>query len=388
MKRVLLTILFLYLASLGYGQDVKYVSFWGNDGSGDGSQGNPWLTLGMAVSDGQAAGDTVVVHGFESSETFVEQLAPAADGTAGSKIVWIDSLRYADGINSTKPDTFWTAVIDPGTFRCIQLSGDDFHDFIGFNFLDPTLYAIDINNADGNKFWQCKLSKIDANNSSVFMLWQQNASVNDTLISCLVLTTKDVRFGIGSDGSANSLVVLNSTIYMSATNWSSFLSQATSGASITLKNNIIQNYSTTSGDWAIAIDDVAGVADFNNNIFEGAGGDGNWFRFNGQTGSTIAAWEDSVNNYDADGATNSLNTDPSIQNPTTTAFILNTSPAAEAGVDLGYGNDIGYYQTDPAAPSATPATKPKGKPWFFGENYIESNDSLYVNLDKLKVRIP
>ena len=53
---------------------------------------------------------------------------------------------------------------------------------------------------------------------------------------------------------------------------------------------------------------------------------------------------DSVNNYDGDGSSNSLLTDPSLQAVTTTAYITNASAAFGAGTDLGFGTSIGYFQ--------------------------------------------
>lgn len=47
--------------------------------------------------------------------------------------------------------------------------------------------------------------------------------------------------------------------------------------------------------------------------------------------------------------------------------------------------DVGAFEFVVAA-GADPATPKKGRPFIFGKNYIESNDSLYVNLDKLKLR--
>ena len=146
----------------------------------------------------------------------------------------------------------------------------------------------------------------------------------------------------------------NNTFYASF----EFLSAASIGGdddpqiNLKSKNNIFQNTSSSNNDFAIDIITQGGtinaIGDWDFNIFEGNAGDGNWFRFNGTAGSTIAAWIDSVDNYDADGATNSLNGDPSLQSVTTTCFILDTSNAFEAGTDLGYGDDIGYFQL-PAA---------------------------------------
>ncbi len=364
MKRVLLTVL-LFWVTLGYGQDVRFISDnTGNDSNSGVDFANAWLTLGMAVSDGQAAGDTVVCVG-----TFTEELQPTADGTDGNPIVWIDSLRYVDGFNATQPDTFWTAIIDGETY-CVQTNDDDWYDFIGFNMTSASsrlVFTSTISN--GNKFYQVKFSGHDGSSWHILL-----TSTDNDLYSCLILDDGSSNFGLSleSNYSGN---IYNNTFRGS---FSTTIIQFTDGIGTddcNFKNNIID--ATSGGDIDLRANFRDNINSFDNNIYNGTAT--NLWDFNSTAFNLIATWEDSVNNHDVDGAASSLGTDPVLQATATTAYILNTSPAAEAGEDLGRGNDIGYYQTDPVS-SATPATKPKGKPFIFGENYI-SNDGLYVSLD-------
>ncbi len=354
MKRVLLTI-FLCWVSLGHAADVRFVDGDdGNDSTGDGlAFVTAWLTLGKAVTDGQAAGDTVVCVG-----KFTEELAPTADGTNAAHIVFIDSLRYTDGVNSTKPDTSWTAIIDGADVRSspIDLNNDDYFDFIGFEVQRTGTGAQGIHaqgGSDNTIFWQMRV--IDAETATGPMINIEGAQGDTTEIrSCVFIqTTGAVDRGIQLMNSGSGLIrVLNNTV---RGNFSAegLLILLTSTGNIELKNNIIYNTSATASDFTIDLDGTisqidAYVHDFNNNLYF----EDNltaWCEWDATTLNTIAVWEDSVNNHDADGASNSLNTDPSLQAVTTTAFILNTSAAAEAGVDLGFGNDIGCYQTDPVS---------------------------------------
>ncbi len=345
MKQVLRTILFWCISINGYSQSVWFVSAnTGNDSNDGTSWAQAELTLGEAAANDVTVGDTVVCVG-----TFTELLATSVDGTAGNYIVWIDSLRYTDGVNSTKPDTVWTAIID-GTSLCLNPTGEVFYKFIGFDFTSSTGDGVNIGNASDNwTFWQNRWSGSISNDCLDVGV---ASGTNEIISNLFIAGWRSMR--LLSAFLSGTWTIANNTSYSSQTIESVTISGDDSPAlTLELKNNIFYNTSTTNSDYAISVDPGNGtinaVDDWNNNLLEALTSNGDWFEFNGTAGSTIAAWEDSVNNYDADGATNTLNTDPSIQNPTTTAYILNTSPAAEAGVDLGFGNDIGYYQTDPAS---------------------------------------
>jgi len=345
MKKAL--IILLCWVSLGY-PDTKFISAnTGNDSNSGNDFANAWLTLGKAVTDGQAAGDTIVCEG-----EFDEQLTPTADGTSGSKIVWIDSVRFTDGFSATLPDTSWGAIIDRNgsAVHCFNSTNDDFHNFIGFEFEGGTVANVIWNLADGLLFWQCKFDPTgDAGSSHISI---SNGTV-DSVISCVFISSSEIAngsaFGANGTNPDDGIYIVNNTVYGNFKNDNPLEINGSGGW--TVLNNLLQNIHSGAGNgYVVSIGTPAStVSNFNNNLFYQSGGKTDWFIFNGTAGSTIAAWEDSVNNYDGDGATNSLNTDPSLQSVNTTAFILNTSAAFEAGTDLGYGDDIGYFQIAAAA---------------------------------------
>lgn len=349
MKRVLLTILLCCWVSVGYGQDVKFISDnTGNDSNSGVDFANAWLTLGKAVTDGQAAGDTVVCVG-----TFTEELDPTADGSTNNYIVWIDSLRYTDGLNAvpTGLDTFWTAVIDAGTgTRCLALFADNFHEFIGFGFTNAATNMIVHNTNTLNAILrQCKLfGASDINNGYI------NCSGDSLLIvSCLFLATSEAQLFIDSGGNTDFLQLYNNTFYGILDLTAVDIAGSGGSGGTKFKNNIVFNVGTgSSGDETIIVTSPgSSIEEFDFNLYMSDASITTKYEFNGANFNLIATWVDSINNYDSpNGASNSIGeTDPSLQAVTTTAYILNTSAAAEAGTDLGFGNDIGYYQTDPSA---------------------------------------
>ena len=76
---------------------IYYVAKNGSDSVGDGSQGNPWLTVQKAA-DTIVAGDTVRVQ----SGLYDERVAPANAGTSGAKITYFaDGAARVRGFNVT-----------------------------------------------------------------------------------------------------------------------------------------------------------------------------------------------------------------------------------------------------------------------------------------------
>ncbi len=350
MKKVL--IILLCCVSFGHTQTVRYVSaLSGSDTDNGTTWALAWLTLGKAVSETQVAGDTVACHSIAGSE-FTENLTPSVDGTSSSKIVWIDSVRYEDGINLTQPDTVWTAIVAPGSGDGINLAGDDYHTFIGFHVDGALSDGIEARiSSTGILLLQCKVSMSTAAGSSLYL--GSSAGV-DSVISCLLIGTGDN--GIKATGGATHYFV-NNTIRGNWTSSFPSLGVHLNSEGYTFRNNIIEETSSTTSYHSIGTTSTVDyIDDFNNNIYF-APNQTNAFLFNGASFDLIATWEDSVNNaaHDPDGASNSLLTDPALQSPTTTCFILDTSAAFEAGTDLGYGTDIGYYQVVSSARRRIPS---------------------------------
>lgn len=306
----------------------------GNDGN-DGTSFPGFLTLTAAEQDADfGAGDTLIVVG-----TCTETLAPTETGTSGNKIVYIDSTRFTDGFSLTVPDTVWPALIDGGgvrTFGIQMTSGDDFIDIIGIDFKQCNARFIDMpTGSSDNKMLQCRFRDHgDGVGPAVSF-----TVGTDSLISCLFLAdgANNIDNAIGTVAGG---YIVNNTFHGTFT---SFCTDIDGNTGIVFRNNLLNNVSSTAGDNTIKVFNVNAVGDFNNNLYHGPSLTNDW-RFVAANITLISVWEDSVNNHDADGATASINSDPSLQNVATTASILNTSAAFEAGTDLGFGDDIGYFQ--------------------------------------------
>lgn len=350
MKKTLL-ILFCWVSFLN--ADINFISAnTGNDSNGGTGWGDAWLTIGNLVANA-ANGDTNYVVGL-----FQETYAPAH-----TDMFFLDSTRAADGWDEFQPDTVWSATFDGDTnARFMDIStGDHRLKFVGISFLEGTADAVLLrNSADDAWFQQCKFTGL-----GVFLSSIDTA----TFISCLFLSPTATATGILEQSPVAEMLTLhNNTFYG---NWTTAVWGAVVMDSADVRNNIMQNISTTDFDVTIRIDAVSeapalfmqGRWDFN--IYESAENNGDVWRFSAFFG-LIATWRDSVDNYAGTGAEgNSLNADPSLQNVTTTAYILDTSNAFEAGTDLGFGTDIGYYQVVPAAAGGTPATKKAVRPrWW------------------------
>jgi len=254
------------------------------------------------------------------------------------------------------PDTakLWSSSIDGGTFA-IDFSGDDYYTVFGIHVFGASTHTIRMRSgSDNNAIFQCKFT-------GAALAEVAYRAANDSVISCLFLSSANTAFDTGT-GFGTGNVVLNNTMYgsNSVTAWN----VQNSGGGMKYRNNIAYNTSSTTPDHAGRTTDRGVIDDFNNNIWYAPDVTNTW-EFNGASFDLLATWVDSVNNNDVDGATNSLNTDPALQAVTRTAHILDTSAAFEAGTDLGYGTDIGYYQVVAAAAAETPATKKGVRPrWW------------------------
>jgi len=355
MKKILLII--LCSVSLGYSQTVRYVSANTGDDTDPGtSWALAWLTLGEPVTRGQVEGDTVVAVG-----SFPEAISPNVDGSSGNSIVWIDSVRFEDGFSLTVPDTNYS-VTTTGANEW-SLNFDDFHVIIGFEHSATAGFGLNWTGGD------CKILQCRFNGDNSNAIINLEAGQRDSVISCVFLPSASGRRFLRTSADDNrDAYFVNNTIYGDVFNSQTLnldVATFTRANGWTYKNNIIHH--TANDNDAVrlaAAADTVIFKDWNNNIYYFPAVTGNEFDFAGSNISTLSVWADSVNNYDPDGESNSLDTDPALQNVGTTAHILNTSVAAEAGSDLGFGNDIGYFQTAPAT-GGTPATKKKVRPrWW------------------------
>jgi len=334
----------------------------GNDSTNDGTTWPGFLTLTAAEADGDfAEGDTIVFIG-KCTEIF----APTQDGASGNKCVLIDSVSFVDGFTPAQPDTVWLAEINgqDTRARCIALNADDFWDIIHVKTDSSTGEDLQLSSADGNKIQQSWLRGRPASGSarSVRIV---GSSLTDSLISNVFHTQGVGGRGILMDNSTSTTHYIVNNTFIGDYRLSGFDLNASAG-NLVFRNNLIHNTSAVSADFAFDVSNVTAVSDFNNNLYYAPSVTNTW-SFGGASFDLLATWVDSVDNHDADGATNSLNSDPALQNPNNTAHILNTSPAFEAGTDLGFGTDIGYYQVIVAAVAATPATKKAVRPRWWND---------------------
>jgi len=340
-KLILITILFILILSPNLFSDTFYVSAnTGNDSNDGTSWANAWLTLGQ-LNGNISAGDSAILVG-----DFTEEWAPNYDGTSGNKVVHIDSVRFEDGFSLTVPDTTWSAIVDADSTRnrALLLSGDEFLDFVGIQFQEAILTQVQINSTgNDNLFLQCRLFLAgDASMSALSI-----AGLRDTVISTLFLetsagNTQTVSFSSTSDG----IYFINNTLKQTATAQDQIGINSGSGSGHTLRNNLFEG--TNVNDIVDLRTPTTSILVFNNNLYFDTDASTSWDFGAAGNITAVSVWADSVDNYDTpNGGDSSLDTDAVLQSDATTAFILNTSAAAEAGVDLGYGNDIGYFQTAP-----------------------------------------
>jgi hypothetical protein len=325
---------------LGYGRSRGYYqpstdgyADWyadGDDGA-DTNSGGTWATafgtLGK-FNDVAVAGDTLACVG-----TFVELLAPTMDGVSGNKIVFIDSLRFTDGINLTQPDTVWTAIVTRnGTANPAASFGNaNYFTIIGFHFTNTngdnfTLSAV----AYELSLYQCKFSDFDG-----YGLLMEGLSDYE-IISCLFLGDGVTPWAAIRDatGTGTTNKIYNNTIYGSWAIDGGIRMTGSASTAWDVRNNIVVNTSGTADDHAVEILNSQVIDTWDYNIYQ-AGIAAIW----GTTDSTIttlAGWQTWVQaNGDVDGATNSLNQDPALKATATSCYI--DYGDAVTPVDLGYG---------------------------------------------------
>jgi len=337
MKKVLLLIL-LCVASYVRAADVRFISAnTGNDSNSGVDFANAWLTLGKAVTDGQAAGDTVVIAG-----TFTELLSPSVDGTSGNSIVWIDSVYYTDGFPAVV-DTTWLAIIDGSSLaRCVDLSSDDFHKFIHIDMFGANTHVLQFSKADNSRLTHCRF-RGHGDGSGVLVILTGSNSQTDTVDYCLFLGDNSVEDGLKIDNSSGTglHVIDHNTFHGSFTTQAVNLRSA--NGTITFTNNIIEN--TSSSDIGITLEDSSFLADtkFDFNITHSVTTTKR-YHFTPGTPATdiesVTAWADSLQTIvSGTNADNSLGQDPLLLNEGTTCTIDGTSPAegaAQGGLDMGY----------------------------------------------------
>lgn len=337
MKKLLL-IIFILLWSINASGTTYFISAnTGSDANTGLSWAQAWLTL--VKTDNVADGDTVVIVG-----TFSGQWSPGDNDT----IVLIDSLRYTDGINTTVPDTSWSAIVERAAILGSRLADSE---IIGIDFYDDEAtdnYSVEILSDDTLTFKQCRFRAKDAA-SSTRLVFLNAANSHFIFESCLFLSTGQ-ESGIYHFNSGG-MAVVNCTFI--STDGSGFsvdpmvFSWTSNAMNILFKirNNIVVNEHATREAFRVGNTNFTNVDSFdiNHNLFyvPNHTKEAVW---RGTDILTTSVWQDTVNNHDADGGTNDTFENPALKAVTTSAYILKTSPAYNAGANLGLGLSKGYFQ--------------------------------------------
>ena len=332
-----------------YSLDTVYIS--GNNGD-DLDDGSTWalafFTHGAAIYSG---GDTVAIAG-----DMLESINPSASGTSGAnRTVFIDSVRFTDGTNQapTASDAAWSArfSLQDGAGFTINVEGtDDWIAFIGFT-IDSAGSELVVFNTGANGIWmqQCRLWH-RGNNASPYLFVN---GTNDTIVSNIILgespgdATRLLDYSSGA-GAGNAFYN-NTWVGQGNDVMIRFNHNNATGDDITFKNNIVESTNTVATD--IGIGHIS-VNNSGANVIEDH--DYNLWYFPNHTTrpfwfdiaiTTHAVFQDSVDNYVVGAEANEVEgSDPLLQSQSTLATITSSSPADNAGDDIGFGGDIGVWQ--------------------------------------------
>jgi len=310
----------------------------GSDSNGGTSWVDSWLTLGKANGN-VSAGDTVVC----APGTFTEQFDPTDSGSDGNFIIYIDSLRY-NNYNIDYPLSDWSVIIDGEDTRnyCINLNGVSYIKFIGFKLIRAnTALFYDQSNADDNVINQCKFEDLNDNDYMVII----NGEVDVTSNLFLGNGVQAGALRIGGGGGNPVCDIINNTFYGDFTN-EVIRMQDDAAVTIKFKNNIVVNTSATASDQLIEIDDQF-IDDINYNCYFDTSTYTSPFRINSTDYSTFIGYRTAAQIFDGDAESNSFCSDPVLQDISTICTILPSSPCWNVGVDVGYGNKIGWWQGRP-----------------------------------------
>ena len=209
-----------------------YIATTGDDSTGDGSQGNPWLTIAHAVTN-SAANDTIMVavgtYSFVNQNFVDGRVVVGADPV--TTIFDGASGNYRWGLNSTG----LTQTYKNLTFQNVVNS-------------DQLLFWVYGATGSTTTFENCIFKDLTTNAGSFFGDWAfSTTGINWSFTGCLFV---DCRAAAGyailyTDNAADTFTMLNCTWYNTA-NCAFIKAEAgPMGVVLTLKNNILVN--ATSG---------------------------------------------------------------------------------------------------------------------------------------------
>lgn len=153
---------------------VYYVATTGNDSTGDGSVGNPWLTFSKANST-VAAGDTVVIRGgiYNAGAVSGYGISPAVSGTPASPITYSNYLNEVPIVlsNSSVP-----SVIGPN-FNYLRVFGV---------VISNCYRSVSLKSVAGIEIGRCKITggQPDKGYSGGILIY--DASVSNYIHDCVI----------------------------------------------------------------------------------------------------------------------------------------------------------------------------------------------------------
>lgn len=341
---VIIVLLFalIELVSYGHAGTVYYVHDSRPDDSGNGLS---WATAKQtltAFSGMLSAGDTVVAKGAWG--TFNIDGADYPNGTSSDYVVFIDSLRYTNGYNEAYPDTVYGARIYSFTDSGLILN-HSYYKFLGWSFWSQanTKAGIDIG-ADGDYVVIQNCYAIQEYPRSYGVRFNVG-SKNSKIISCLVLSDRGFGIWIGDDDT----YIYNCTIIKfggdnSNTQYSGIFTNSTAYPPVFVSNNmVIITVEHYDGHKFVNFHSQASTTQFDYNLYHAPEKTGSYFLYYTTVCDDIESWRTALSVEYAEAETHSVMSDPLFLE-TSHYAIDETSPAYEAGYDLGYGTNVGYYQ--------------------------------------------
>lgn len=325
--------------------------------------GLSWNTAWDALSDANSnllAGDTCVCVDTLDAFTPVGYA-----GTSDDHIVFIDSFRYVNGYDVKYPPATWSATIycdNSSACYGIEIShGDDYLEFIGFNIhveSNATEGAIEMwgQFQSGDLpvwFKQCRIYNTKTVGGSYDAVFRGINRVKANFSSCLFIT-HDQFLDTGNMHEDNSEVIFNNCSFFVATNpithyvfemIAEYVDRGFTVRNCIFYNNYIDTYTYANG-MKIAGTYANSIIDFNYNCIYSPNTN-RYTEIGGTWTDTIEEHRTAIQVYDPDGATGSIDTDPALQDTVgvnRTCTITKLSPCWETAVDIGYGDNIGWWQ--------------------------------------------
>jgi len=257
----------------------------GDDGSGDGSEGNPWLTLAQAYTQA-SDNDTIILQ--DSTANFT---------TPANQHTWTKSLT----VQGEQDDGTGATIAKSGVNNRVEISGTNTFEKLTFthtaNNAWPMFDSTGVTTFNLCRFVDCK----ERGSANLGIIKRTSSTL--TITNCVFLNTQF------SDVVTNSSVIHSPTtvtgcLFIWTSGQTNIVAYVSYSAGGTWKNNIIANYSAESVD-----DNSAGSYSGQNNC---------WY-----------------NITSTPGLTNDITTDPLLVDPDNGNYNLRpTSPCIGTGVDL------------------------------------------------------